>query len=326
MSVEITPESLAKSAARNRKELIKVPTFALSSILPFMSLRTGIRFSETVGELSGDIELGPYDEDREDKNSLEIKGRTLYTYFGNAVKRFSPNSVVSSIYGANLTKGDGLKNVDIVTQVVTFLAAKIGQGLAKHIFDAVRNDAGKDTKSLFNGFDTILRQEIAAGAISVDKGNLFNFEEAITSDNAVDQIEAFCRSASELLLGQEDGSDAKGDGLNLFVPRSILYAYRDDYKATTGHTPIYDKFNQMVVEGFPNIRFVPAVGKTGSDIIQLTTRKNSLVGVNQNGDEESISVEKHHPFKLDFIATLFFGTQYESISPEFLHVGKLKVD
>ena len=324
MSVKITPEELAKSAARNRAELIKMPVLSLKSILPFVSLRTGIRYAETVGELSGDIELGPYDEDREDDESVNIKGRTLYTYFGNAVKKFSPNSVVSSIYGSNLTKGDGLKSVDIVTQVVSFLTGKIGQGLAQHLFDAVRDDTKKTTKSLFNGFDTILRNEIAAGAISEALGNLFVFEEAITSDNAVDQIVAYCRAANDLLLGLEDGEDAKGDGLNLFVPRSVLYAYRDDYKATTGHSPIYDKFNQTTVEGFPNIHFVPVAGKATSDIIQLTPRKNSLIGVNQTGDEESIAIEKHHPFKLDFIATLFFGTQYESISPERLLVGKLK--
>ena len=36
-----------------------------------------------------------------------------------------------------------------------------------------------------------------------------------------------------------------------------------------------------------------------------------------------IIVEKHAAFVLQFIATLFFGTQYESISKERLLVGKL---
>ena len=43
-----------------------------------------------------------------------------------------------------------------------------------------------------------------------------------------------------------------------------------------------------------------------------------LVGVNEanNNDAEQIKVEKYHPFKLDFIATKFFGAQFESINKE----------
>lgn len=43
-----------------------------------------------------------------------------------------------------------------------------------------------------------------------------------------------------------------------------------------------------------------------------------LVGVNElnNNDAEQIKVEKYHPWKLDFIATKFFGTQFESINKE----------
>ena len=43
-----------------------------------------------------------------------------------------------------------------------------------------------------------------------------------------------------------------------------------------------------------------------------------LVGVNElnNNDAEKVSVEKYNPWKLDFIATKFFGTQFESINKE----------
>ncbi|MBD5379573.1 MAG: hypothetical protein HDR74_06765 [Bacteroides sp.] len=322
MSVVITQEQLAKSAAKYRKELLKLPVLALAPILKYMTLRTGIRDSETVGELAGSFEFGPYDRKRRDESDITISPRTLQVFLGNAVKCFDPNDVVSSIYGSSITNGDGLKKVDIVTQVVSFLCGKLGEGLARHIFDAVR-DAGKtDTKSLFNGFDTILLKEITDGNVSEDKGNLFKFAEAITADNAVDMITSFCRAAHDELLGVEDGADAN-NGLYLFVPRQIVYNYRDDYKTTTGHSPIYDEFNQMTVEGFPNIRFVPAAGKAKSKIIQLTSRKNSLVGVNGADEREKIEINKYHNFELDFAATMFFGTQYESIAPERILVGEL---
>ncbi len=326
-SAKFTPEDLAKSARRYRKELLMQPVHALGPILRYFTLRKGIRGDETVGELSGNIEMGPYDEDRVDDEDLKITGRVLHTYFGNVVKKFSPNSVAQSLYGSDILGGDGLKNVDIVLKVLAFLSAKIGQGLALHLFDAVRKDGGNRTVDLFNGIDTITAADIEKGLISVALGNLYDFTAPIDSTNAYDQILAFCRSANEMLLGYEDGDDSKpGTQINLICSRKIIYDYRDDYKSVTGHSPIYDKFNQTIVEGFPNIRLVPAIGKVNSDYIQLSTKKNLLIGVDQMGEDakENIRVEKHHPYKLDFVGEMFFGTNYESVSPEALLVGRLK--
>lgn len=322
--VLITPEDLAKSAHTNRKELLKLFILSLGPALHYFTIRSGIRYGETVGELDGSFELGPYDPYRVTADDVTITGRTLYTYFGSIVKEFDPNSVYKSIYGSSIVKGEGLKNVPIVLQVLSLMAGKIGRSLGLHLFDAVRNDKGTKTIDLFNGVDTVALKEITAGNISVAKGNLFEFTDAIDSTNAVDLLTAFCRAASDELLEAEDGEDSKGDGLNLYVPRSIVYAYRDDYKATTGHSPIYDKFNQTVIEGFSNIRLVPFSGKEKSSLIQLANKKNMLIGTDQMGDLENITVEKHAAFVLQFIATLFFGFDYESIDSSRLLVGKLK--
>ena len=321
--VIITPDSLAQSANKNRKELLKLPIMALGYALNYFTIRSGIRGTETVGQIDGGFELGPYDPYRVDRDDVSINGRTLQSYFGSVVKEFDPNSVYKSIYGSSIVKGDGLKNVPITLQILSFLAAKLGKSLLLHLFDAVRNPSGKKTVDLFNGVDTVTAAEITAGNIASSKGNLFEFTEAINSTNAVDLITAFCRSAADELLECEDGEESKAEGLNLYIPRSILYAYRDDYKATTGNSPIYDKFNQTTVEGFPNIRLVPFAGKAKSKYIQLSHRNNMLIATDQLGDKEQISVEKYHPFVLSFVATLFWGFDYESIDPSRLLVGQL---
>lgn len=320
--VVITPEALAQSANRFRAKLLTLPVLALGYALNYFTVRTGIRGSETTGTLDAGFELGPYDPYRVDRSNVNITGRTLQSYFGSVVKEFDPDSVYQSIYGSSIVKGDGLKNVPITVQVLSVMASKIGKSLLLHLFDAVRDASGTKTKDLFNGVDTVTAAEITAGNISADKGNLFEFSEAIDSTNAVDLITAFCRVASDELLECEDGEDSKADGLNLYVPRYVMYAYRDDYKATTGNSPIYDKFNQMVVEGFPNIRFVPFAGKAKSKFIQLSHRNNMLIATDQLGDKENILVEKYHPFVLSFIATLFWGFDYESIDSSRLLVGK----
>lgn len=319
----ITPDALAKSAGLYRKELLMQPVHALAPALNYFTLRTGIRESEMVGELSGDFNLRPYNATAEDTSDFTITGRKLQTYLGSIVKKFDPNSVRQSIYGSAISKGDELKDTDIVMQILAFCSAKIGESLGAHLFDATRNDSGTTTSALFDGIDTITKTEITNGKITPTIGNRYDFTAAITDSNAVDSIVGMCRAANEELLNYQDGTDEPGSQLNLIVPQSIIWAYRDDYKSTTGSSPVYDKFNQTVVEGFPNIHLVPFIGKKNAKYIQLTSRKNMLVGMNLESDMEDIRVEKHHAFLLDFIATLYFGVNYESIAPQRLLVGKL---
>ena len=314
----ITPEALALSGAKYRKELLQMPVHSMQETVQHMNVRRGIRYAETVGELTGNIDLGPYSETRIDNDGMNIKGRTLYTFLGSVVKKFSPNSVVKSIYDSAITKGENLKTVDIALRVLSYLTAKLGGNLQSHIWNAVRNDSGTTSADLFNGFDTITTSEIGATTpnISTSIGNLFEFSEAITSSNAVDMIKAFCEAASEFLV------DA-GQQVKLFCSPAIYRAYLKDYQATVGAIPYNTEYKKTVVEGFENVSFVPLYNKANSPYIHLTTQANMLVGVNQEGEEEDITVEKHEAFVLQYIATMFFGVQFESINPERLLVGKL---
>lgn len=318
--VIITPETLSQSAAKYRREILMMPVFALGEFLKHVSLRTGIRYSETVGELSGTMELGPYSETRVEDDDVKLIGRTLYTYFGSVVKNFSPNSVYQSIYGNAVTKGEGLKNVDITREVLNFLAKKVGDSLFWHMWDAVRNADGTKTKDLFNGFDTITTTEMTGedAGIAVAKGNLLLLDEKIDSTNAVDILKAIWRKADPMLQREK---------CKLFVAPSILDAYNDDYKATTGAIAYNTQFKQTFVEGSENrCEIVALSNKANSPYIHLTTRQNMLVGVNQKGEEETVAVEKHAAFVLQFIMTAFFGCQFETISKERLLVTKLKAE
>lgn len=315
--VTITPEALAKSAASFRKEILLMPVFALGEFLKHVTLRTGIRYSETIGELTGDMQIGPYDENREDSENLGIAARTLSTYFGNVVKNFSPNSVYQSIYGSALTKGEGLKTADITRIVLNYLSSKVGQNLYKSVWKAKRLDTGTKTIDLFNGFDTITADEITAGNIAAGKGNFLQLDVTkIDATNAVDTLKKIWRAANEHLRDQQ---------CKLFVPPSVLDAYNDDYKTVTGAIPYNFQYNQTFVEGSENrCEIVALANKSGSDYIHLTTKNNMLVGVNQIGEDETVAVEKHKAFVLQFIMTMFFGCQFESISPERLLVAKYK--
>lgn len=318
----VSHTELNKAAQKYRKELLIMAVLGLGNTLQHMTLRTGVRYKETVGELSGPVELMPYTgellNDDYEEDGMTIAGRDLETYLGQAVKLFDPNTLISSLYGAAITKGSGLENLEINKAVLTLMMRKISGGLNKSIFNGVRNAAGKTTATLFNGFDKITLTEVTAGNITVAKGNRYDFAAAITSSNAVDLLKACYRSCSDEL---------KGEAVKMVLPQTVYDAYLDDYQTVVGAAPYNKEFKKTFLEGSDNLcELVPLVGKKDAPYLQITTKENMLVGVNQVGEEEQIEVRRgDNPFKLQFITTMFFGTQFESISPERLMVGKFFV-
>lgn len=319
--INVTPDSLQKSAIRYKKELLQMPVRVLKDkFLNYATLRTGIRYAEVQdAELKGNVELGPYDEDRVDDDDVKMEARTLYTYLGDVVKRFSPNSLYSTIHGDAITKGEGLKNTEISKAMVAFMAAKVGNSLYKSLWNAVRNEKGKSTSELFDGYDTITAKEIQAGNISAANGNFMDLDlSTINATNAVEILKSFWRASDEMLQDQK---------CILYVAPSIYNAYCDDYKAVTGNIAYNREFNQTFVEGSDDrCQIVPLSNKAKSPYMHLSVKQNMLVGVNGEGEEEQVSVEKYHPFKLTFVMTSFFGVQFDTISKEFLMVaGKAPV-
>lgn len=313
--INITDADLKKSATTYRSELLIMPVIAAMATLQHMTPRPGVAGREVVGELSGDIDLGPYDPKRVDDTDLKVKPRTLETYLGSVIKEFDPNSVAKTVYGQLQAQGESLATADITRQVLNFLAMKLGGKLNSAIFSAKRNDAGKTTAELFDGFDTITQKEIDGTAIAEGAGNLYNFGEAIDSTNAVDLLMDFYEKADDNL---------KAVPTKLFLPGAIYNAYNRDYLQTFGSVPYNSEYKKTFLEGTDNLcELVPLAGKKGSSFLHLSTKGNMVYGYGDGMADENIAVEKYHPFLLSFVATMYFGCQFESISRERLFVGKL---
>lgn len=311
-TIQITPDSLKTSFAKYRKDIIQMPVRALDEAAKYMSRRIGVRGKETVGELNGDMELGPYSLTRKDENGVTITGRTLETFLGSCVKPFEPNAVRESIYGSNVFQGDALKNQPITKLVGCYLAGKLGEALFMNLFTMKRNPAGKGTADLADGFKTISDADIKAKAISVEKGNLFNTT-AMTGVNAVDVVEAFY-----------DKADPKLQGIKtyMFMNSHELTLYRRCYRDKYGTVNWNNEFNHNKMDGANNCTLVGLDNvPVGYKII--TPGSNMLIGLATEGDKANFSVEKSldSHFLVDFVATMYFGTQFESISKERILFG-----
>lgn len=315
MSFKLTQDDLKKSATTYKKQLLVTPIISCEETLQHMTSRPGVAGREIVSELGGNIELGPYDPTRVDNDGVNANARTLETFLGSVVKRFDINTAGTTVWGELVAQGIQLTTADLALQVLTYLSGKLGQKLNEAIWAAKRNDSGTTTKDLFNGFDTITKQEIDNSNISTSNGNLWEFAEPITKTNAVDILMDFYEGAAEELQGAKT---------KLYVPVKVYQAYNRDYATRFGGTPYNKEFSKTFLEGTQNLcELVPLVSKKGSGYLHLTTKSNMLYGYGAGLAKENIAIEKHHEFLLSYVATMFFGTEFESIQKERLFVGKL---
>ena len=314
-AINISDAELQKSSVTYRKDLLVMPVIAAEATLQHMTPRPGVAGREVLGQLSGGIELGPYDPQRYDDEGLDIKPRTLETFLGSVIKRFDLNSVAKSVYGSLTTQGEALTSLDLARQVLNYLSMQLGRNLNLHIWSAKRNDTGTKTKDLFDGFDTITQKEIDAGTIGTTQGNFMQLPQAIDESNATDILMSIYESADDIL---------QGIPTKMFVPVSVYRAYNKDYLASFGNVVYNTQFKKTYLEGTDNLcELVPLVSKKGSPFIHLTTKSNMIYGYGDGLDSEKIAIEKHHEFLLSFVATMFFGCQFEAINKERLMVAKL---
>lgn len=313
----LTDADLKKSATTYRKDLLVMPVIGASQTLQHMTGRPGVAGREVIGQLGGNIELGPYDPNRVDSTGVNVKPRVLETFLGSVIKRFDVNEAGKTVYGELVAQGQALITANIARAVLDYLSAKLGQKLNMAIFAGNRSESGTTTLELFDGFDTITQHEIVGTNISTANHNLVELKEAITENNARDVLlNQIYRQASDELQGQPT---------KMFVSRDIYNAYCEDYLKTYGAVAYNTQYKQTFLTGSDNLcELVPLTSKKGSSFIHLTTKGNMIFGYGSGLADENITIEKYHEFLLSYVATMYFGVQFESISPERLLVAKLK--
>lgn len=301
-----TLQDYQEAATKWRSDLLMLPIIGIQDTLQYMTARPGIRYKEQVGALSGDAQFGPYKPSRSTDFNLNIDFRTLETFLGSVVAKFEPNSAVSTLLGQiGDTKGDGQMKTPTALHVLAFIAKGLSEHLNEAIWAGVRNPNGDTSLDLFDGFDTITTKEIASGAIAAEEGNYMKLTDAITNDNA-------CEIAKDILFSLDPRLRAQE--LYMFCTQEFADAYNESYLLTHGGINYNTKYGQDTVEGSNGrLHIVPMYNKIGSKFIHICPKINMLVGYDQMGDVESVMVKEYEPFILSYIATMFFGVQFESI-------------
>lgn len=316
--LKFSPEDFQNAAIKYRSELLMLPIIGCQDTLQYMTARPGIRYKERVGTVSGDAQFAPYKPTRASDFNLNVDYRELETFFGSVVSDFEPNSAVSTLLGTGATKGDGQISTPTAKSVLALIAKSLSEHLNDAIWNGVRNAAGDTSKDLFNGFDTITQSEITAQNISAEKGNYLKLTEDITAANAVDVAKKILFSLDPRLRSQE---------LFLYCSQDFVDKYNEGYLLSHGGIPYNTEYGQTAVEGSNGkLKLVPLYNKADSKFMHVTTKSNMLVGFDQMGDIENVMVKEYKPFILSYIATMFFGVQFESIDKRRFKVIELKTE
>lgn len=316
--LKFSPEDFQNAAIKYRSELLMLPIIGCQDTLQYMTARPGIRYKERVGTVSGDAQFAPYKPTRASDFNLNVDYRELETFFGSVVSDFEPNSAVSTLLGTGATKGDGQISTPTAKSVLALIAKSLSEHLNDAIWNGVRNATGDTSKDLFNGFDTITQAEITAQNITAEKGNYLKLTEDITAANAVDVAKKILFSLDPRLRSQE---------LFLYCSQDFVDKYNEGYLLSHGGIPYNTEYGQTAVEGSNGkLKLVPLYNKADSKFMHVTTKSNMLVGFDQMGDIENVMVKEYKPFILSYIATMFFGVQFESIDKRRFKVIELKTE
>ena len=328
-NVTFGAEELSKTFQTFRQDFIIMPFLAMEALAKHTNVRTGIRYRETVSQMAANAEIGNYSKSKFEDAAVTVDPRVFETFFGNIVQGIDPNAIYQSIWGSNVTKGDGLKNVPIVNQVCAYLVKKIGENMFMNSFTA-KHDATDTSKTAkwFNGFKTILDND-AAGTnhqakvlISADLGNLVEGAESITADNAEDLIKDFYWNQ---VGNPAAAAKLRSQQLKLFLSDQAYHFYTESYQTNHGSLPYNQAYDKKSLDGASNVDFVP-LPCVPDDFLLLTPKNNAYLLFNQKGDDEQFLVEKSlkNHYDVDFIMNYFFGTQFESVSPEVLRYWRKK--
>ncbi len=316
--INFTLEDFQEAARTYREELLRLPIIALEEILPYVTVRPGIRYSESVASASLDgVQLAPYKPNLKSEAVLNIAMRELKTYFGTINLPFEPNQAIQTILGhrAFQASGDALSDTPTAKEVLALLIKGIARSLLLALWTAKRDPSGKTTKDLFDGWDTITEKEIANGAISAANKNYLKLSTAINNQNAVDIFKQIMYALTPELRAQE---------CFIYVPQEYVDAYNEAYLLTHPAVAYNTKYNQVSVEGSNGrLTFVPLLSKAGSKFIHISVKENMLIGVDQMSDAEQVRVKDYEPDTLTMMVRMFWGEEFESVDGRRLMVVEL---
>ena len=311
-----TDEDFTKAAKDWGKQFLLMPIIGANETLKYMTGLAGIRYKVALPTIEGSGQFAPYRRDRKAADTTDIVFREIETHLGNLRIDFEPNLYISTLLGKGAASlGDGQAQAPSLRHVIAAVMQDTSRNLNDALFTAKRNPNGDTTAELFDGWGTILDNEITAGNVSEAKGNMLTLTDAVTSANAVDIAKEIERSCHPTLRRTEKF---------LFCDPAFADAYNDAYLLTHAGISYNTKYNQTLIEGSNGkTTIIPLDCLAGTDKYIVTPKSNMLYGFDNRGDETRFEIKRYEPWVLTIAAAMFFGCQFYTLDERFIKVVKL---
>jgi hypothetical protein len=269
----------------------------------------GIQHSRMVGNVEHGTILSKYDGIfHGDKKIGTLVPRVLTVYPVVAEMSDEPeryrNTFIADVAG-NLWA----KNLPFELWLIQFGISVASEELYYSLFPAKRNEGAghKSVNDSFDGWFTVIDDDITAGRISAANHNLYA-DGPITRANAGDYLLAMWRSRHETL---------RNKATTLWMSEDVGDLYDDWYRDEHDSPPNIDTAGQQFLDGSNGRVRVRRTGAipTGSQRVFITTRPNMLYGTDKLEDMKAMQAfNSGNPYRFTAAMKFVFGTQFASVN------------
>lgn len=307
-------DALVHSNHKFRKECMLIVMAAVEEVTRHMRVINNLKGKETEATIVPQAKFRPYHPEKVVSGTGGLTARTLETFPLEILEEFDPENLYTTIFG---TPVDAEKiNLDIVRRILTEEMNNASRGLCDLIFKGVRVADGTGALDGFNGFDTIIANEITAGNIGLSAGNFTNLGE-VNATNIGDLWKRMYRKMDEKLRG---GATKK---LILVCSFTEYDMYKNWYAQQFGMGNFAGTPEQTYLDGTANkVQIVPLPGMDGVNHCFITVQENMKVGFDVLSNATKFNVRiPDNPHMVQMYAKIYMGVDFANISKEFLMVG-----
>ena len=307
-------QALVHSNHRFRKEVMLITLASIMECTKHMRVINGLKGKETESTIVPQAKWRPYHSEKVVSGTAGLTARTLETFPLEILEEFDPENLYTTIFG---TPFDADKvDLEIVRRLLQEEMKNASRGLCDLLFRGVRVADGTGALDGFDGFDTIIANEITAGNIAFNKGNFANIGE-LNEYNIVDTFYNMFTMIDESLLGDSSKK------LKLICSIKDYQVYKKGYAIKYGTGIFAGMPEQKYLDGTNDkVEIVPLPGMEGSNHIFITTQENMKVGADVLSRNTVFEVRRpDNPNLVQMHAKIYLGVDFANVDKQFLFVG-----
>lgn len=285
--------------------LLQLPVATAKDVLKFFTHVPNLRGEKKMPSIFGKSQFSPFRKDKSSESTVEIEWRTLKTKHANVIDSFAPVDYVDMPLGLDSSYfGEKLKKAPQAVLIMAQFQAAHGEPFAQAVFTGKENDEGDTNEDVCDGLITIAKDEIEAGNISEEKGNLYIMK-PLTMENCCDEIKKFVFSMDPFLRKQNNF---------LFCSPEVVDMYNESYLLTHQSVSYNKEYDQPYVEGSSKkLTLVGLPQLAGTDIMFATQKKNLLYGTYLESDYSFVDILRKNHYEMSMASDMWMGFNYRTL-------------